>query len=493
MSITPQLILAPSIHRAKQIEREQNNPLAQALTLDNFIRTAYDRYGTKRLIDQTEAKYILAAQLEKVQRKYFDYLTSQSEALNEVAAFFIDLKRNDVTLSAFGYAKDKENELQVLFDHYNLFLDEHSLADAGDVEIELLAILENNVEALTAFGEIIVDSFDANGVHFESSKLQKKILSFLQTNGTVSYRSQTAAQGSCKFFQPQPAPFNQIDEVAAVLKIARKLLDEGVQAEEIIIVTSAIDEYASIFESLLASYGLKGYSSKGTPLRSYLPLIKKRKEAAKDELLIQASNTYERLKSSVHQVDERMSRFEIVIDHDALLEERVDQTRIKDRNLQGIMLTEPNQLLSLQHVKHLIFMGTDMSHFPPKASESFLVTQKQKQEFLHGNSIYLSSQNHYLHMKDISDNLYIVTATYKGKTKLARSLMITEQCEDFDVSDYQAQHELLREQKRVANGDIEPYLDDVSTLYHTQNKYFEERTLPPLILFLGESPSQDVK
>jgi len=459
MSMMHQLIIAPSIHRAKQIELEQNNPLAQSLTLDNFIRAVYDRYGTKRPVDKTEAKYILAAQLESVQRKYFDYLTSKSEALDEAATFFIALKCNGVSVSAFGYTDDKERELQELFEHYNTFLEKNDLADAGDVETEVLTVLQNNAEALKPFGNIIVDSFDANGVHFESSKRQAEILSFLQKSGAISFQSQMHAQSDTRFFQPEPAPFNQIDEVTAALKIARKLLDEGESAEEIIIVTSAIEEYAPIFESQLESYGLKGYSSKGTPLRNYLPLIQGRKDEIKDEVLMQALNTYEYLKISAQQTHDRMLRMDIKIKRDELLEESIDQSRVKQHSFEGILLTEPNQLLTKEYVRHLIFMGTDMGHFPPQSNESFLVSQKQKQNLIHGNSIYLSSQNHYLHMKDIAENLYIVTATYKGKTKLARSLMITERCENFDVSDYKAQHELLRDQQRVENADMEPYLD----------------------------------
>jgi len=473
INMIPQLIIAPTIHRAKQIEQEQNNPLAQSLTLDNFIKAVYERYGTKRSIDQDEAKYILAAQLDKVKCYYFDYLTPKSDALDEIVSFFIAVKRNKQTIKAFGYVQEKEEELEALLSFYNAFLEQYHLADQGDVESEVFSILGNNENATKAFGQLVIDNFETNEIHYESSKLQLEILDTLFKRGVVSSPTQSTDHHTAKFYQPSIAPFNQIDEVAASLKIARRLLDEGEKAEEIIIVTTAIDEYAPFFESQLESYGLKGYSSKGTQLRNYLPLIKGKGKNLKDEVLIQAANTYARLKISVSQLHERMTQMGIETNYSELLEKSIDAVRVKERSFEGILLTEPNQLLSKAKIKHLIFMGTDMGHFPPQSKESFLVTQKQKQTLLHGNSIYLSSQNHYLHMKSMADNIYIMTATYKGKTKLGRSMMITEKCEDFDIGAYKAQHELLREKQRIANANIESYLNalqaDKLTVYDGLN------------------------
>lgn len=66
MSITPQLILVPSIHRAKQIVHDLKSRLVQSFTLGNFIRVVYERHGSKCLIDQTKSKANLALLLEKV-------------------------------------------------------------------------------------------------------------------------------------------------------------------------------------------------------------------------------------------------------------------------------------------------------------------------------------------------------------------------------------------------------------------------------------------
>ncbi len=465
MPISPQLILAPTIHRARQLETAFNNPLSISLTISRFIKTLYERHGTKRLIDQHEAKIIIGSQLASVKRKHFDYLTSQSEALDDICALFIAMKRNRVMLDELSYEKVKEQELQTLFEKYENFLEKHRLCDQGDVEVEMLGLLKRDVNATKAFGDIYVDDFDSNGIHFESSKLESEILESLLENGAASTPVRESTQQTPHFYQPLPVVFDQVDEVAAALKIARRLLDEGSAAEDIIIVSTSIDEYAPIFESQLQLYGLKGYSSKGTLLKHYLPQIKEK--VLKDELLVQARKRYEQLKATAAQTRARFKRMGLEVSLDALLDASVEQTYIKSKSLEGILLTEANQILSLHAVKHLIFMGTDMSHLPPQARESFLVTQRERQTLFHGNSIYLSSQNHYLHMKDIAENIYIVTASYKGKTKLARSLLITETCEDFDISKYETQHELLRSHRRVENGTIEPYLDALQSNENT--------------------------
>ncbi|MGZ8546951.1 MAG: hypothetical protein ACXWVU_06100, partial [Sulfuricurvum sp.] len=67
--------------------------------------------------------------------------------------------------------------------------------------------------------------------------------------------------------------------------------------------------------------------------------------------------------------------------------------RIKSRTKLGILLTEPNQLLSINSIKHLIFLGTDMGHFPPVSKEGFLASTAQRESLLHSNSLYLSSLN----------------------------------------------------------------------------------------------------
>lgn len=456
-----QTIIAPSIHRAKQIERLSGNPLARSLTLENFIQSYYERYGKKRLISMEEVQGIMAHLFASMDRSHFDYVSSDGEAMEQIATFLIEVKRNDASLESFGFVSQKAHELQVLLDSYNQLLQMHNLYDRANRDAFVLEAITADPSTLSVFGEIIVDVFEQRGVHFETSKTQFKIIEILRKSSRTM-PSQELSKTMPNFYEPKPAPFGIMDEVATALKIARKLLDAGIDSEEIFLVTSSIDEYAPIFESLLESYGLQGYTSIGMPLVQLLPLLKNSEAVEQSELLMQAKNKQLQLKTQIDATAKRLSQMGIAYDSTKAYEKALSQTQIKPRSKTGLLLTEPNQLLSVDRVGHLIFMGTDMGHFPPQTKESFLSTSAQSSILLHANSLYASSFNQYEQMKAVAWNLYIVTATYKGKTKLARSHIINESCQPYDVSSVLADFELPRHGQRSDDSSIDGYLSAIA-------------------------------
>ena len=452
-----QTIIAPSIHRAKQIERLSGNPLARSLTLDNFIQAYYDRYGVMRIISTDEALSIMASFFMAQNREHFDYITADGEAMEQIATFIIDLKRNNATPASFGFAPVKQSELSELYTAYNVFLKKHGIGDRADIERFVLDTVTEDTLSLKVFGEIIVDDFTQNNVHFESSKTQYELLELLRSCGT-SMSKDIEENNQPNFYEPTPAPFGLFDEVASALKIARSLLDSGECSDDILIVSPNVDEYAPVFESLYEAYGLQGYTSIGTPLSSLLPQLKKSDFHNESELFILARNRQSQIKIDVEKTSDRLKSMGITYNTTAAYEKAVEQSRIKSRTKLGLLLTEPNQLLSIDKIKHLIFLGTDMGHFPPVGKEGFLASTQQRESLLHANSLYLSSLNHYVQMKSVSENIYIVTATYKGKTKLARSHLITEECMPFDISSVLAPFELPRVGKRLDDPQLDSYL-----------------------------------
>lgn len=449
-----QTIVAPTIHRAKQLERLSGNPLARSLTLENFIVAYYERYGEKRLISIDEATSIMASLFISQTRTHFDYITEQSDSIEQIGAFILDLKRNQVGVEAFGFSEAKGGELEALYDAYNAFLRLHNISDNADRDRFVLDSIQNDPDTLKVFEELIVDDFTQNGIHFEASKTQSALLGALRQHGT-SMRHEGSDHNEPNFHEPSPAPFGIFDEVSCALKIARKLLDDEVNSEDILIVTPAIDEYAPIFEILFDAYALQGYTSIGTPLNALIPLLKH----SEGGILSLAKLRQNQIKNDIEKTSAMLQSLGIAYDKTKAYENAIRKGRVKSRTKEGILITEPNQLLSLDHVEHLIFVGTDMGHFPPVSKEGFLASTFQKETLLHANSSYLSSYNHYGQMKVISDNLYIVTATYKGKTKLARSHIITETCIPFDISDILAPHELPKILKRLDDNRLDSYLE----------------------------------
>jgi len=451
-----QTIIAPSIHRAKQIERLSGNLLARSLTLDNFVQAYYDRYGTMRIISTDEALSIMASFFMAQNREHFDYITADGEAMEQIASFIIDLKRNNVAPETFRFTAAKQSELSELYTSYNTFLKKHGIGDRADMERFVLEAITHDALTLKVFGEIIVDDFTQNDVHFETSKTQYDLLNTLRACGT-SMSKAIGENNQPNFYEPAPAPFGLFDEVASALKIARTLLDKSESSDDILIVTPAIDEYAPVFESLYEAYGLQGYTSIGTPLSSLLPQLKKSDPLNESELFTLARSRQRQIKIDVEKTSDRLASIGIAYNTTAAYEKAVEQARIKSRTKTGLLLTEPNQLLSIDKIKHLIFLGTDMGHFPPVSKEGFLASTQQHETLLHNNSLYLSSLNHYTQMKAVSENIYIVAATYKGKTKLARSHLITEKCTPFDISDVLAPFELPRVGKRIDDPQLDTY------------------------------------
>jgi RecB family exonuclease len=475
-----QTIIAPSIHRAKQIERFSGNPLARSLTLDNFIQAYYDRYGTMRIISADEALSIMASFLMAQNREHFDYITADGEAMEQIASFSIDLKRNNVTSESFGFVSAKQSELSELYTSYNAFLKKFGIGDRADMERFVLDAIMQDKTTLSVFGEIIVDDFTQNDVHFETSKTQYKLLELLRSCGT-SMSKEIEETNQPNFYEPTPAPFGLFDEVASALKIARTLLDAGESSDDILIVVPAIDEYAPVFESLYEAYGLQGYTSIGTPLSSLLPQLKKSDYHNESELFMLARNRQSQIKIDVEKTSDRLASMGIGYNTTVAYEKAVEQSRIKSRSKVGLLLTEPNQLLSIDRVKHLIFLGTDMGHFPPVSKEGFLASTQQRETLLHANSLYLSSLNHYTQMKAVAENIYIVTATYKGKTKLARSHLITEKCAPFDISGILAPFELPRVGKRIDDPQLDSYFSTIALSESPYDGYdaggYEAKTL----------------
>ena len=184
-----------------------------------------------------------------------------------IASFIVEMKRNNVTPEAFGFVPAKQSELSELYTSYNAFLKKHGIGDRADMERFVLDVITQDRSSLKVFGEIIIDDFIQNNVHFESSKTQYELLELLRSCGT-SMSKDIEENNQPNFYEPTPAPFGLFDEVASALKIARSLLDSGESSDDILIVSPNIDEYAPVFESLYEAYGLQGYTSIGTPLSS---------------------------------------------------------------------------------------------------------------------------------------------------------------------------------------------------------------------------------
>ncbi len=117
----------------------------------------------------------------------------------------------------------------------------------------------------------------------------------------------------------------------------------------------------------------------------------------------------------------------------------------------GIELTEPNQLVGLRKTyKHIIFIGTDINHFPPAAKDNFLYTYEDDVNYFYANNYFTSSQTQLEELKRLSENLYIITATYSGKRELSPSILLDGKFDEtIDLSSVKSVSELALARETV--------------------------------------------
>jgi len=201
-------------------------------------------------------------------------------------------------------------------------------------------------------------------------------------------------------------------------------LEVGVNKDDILIVASDIQEYAPLYKLFLGEYSLKGYSSIGSLLSSFYNSKDPKVKAVFDSYKIQLKSLqalYKKLNLNLSKTTKENIKASYY-----LLDEKI-----------GIELTEPNQLVGLDKTyKHIIFVGTDINHFPPKAKDNFLYSYKEDVEYFYKNDYFMSSLTQLDELKRLSENLYIITASYSGKKELSSSILIEDKFDDaIDIAD----------------------------------------------------------
>lgn len=144
---------------------------------------------------------------------------------------------------------------------------------------------------------------------------------------------------------------------------------------------------------------------------------------------------------------------------------------IKDKKV-GIEITEANQLIGTsKKYKHIILIGTDINHFPPKAKDNFLCTYNDEIKYFYKDDFFLSSQMQYKKIKTLCDNLYILSASYSGKRELTPSIIIDKKFDkQIDVSDILSVNELalINTTKRSNTKNIEEFYSSIKSKEFTK-------------------------
>jgi RecB family exonuclease len=83
-------------------------------------------------------------------------------------------------------------------------------------------------------------------------------------------------------------------------------------------------------------------------------------------------------------------------------------------------------------------------------------------KYFYANSIYGSSKTLYDELKRLSENLYIVTASYKDKRKLSPSIIIDKDIkESFNISDIQSRGDVVKSGKKIECEELKEYQESI--------------------------------
>lgn len=443
------LYITYSNQRARDLKVNGSlNPLDKVITLEQLIEELYEQNNFEFILDDTIGASIVYKIILDNDISYFTYLESDASSLGTIYSFIVKCNRNDVAFSALleGNKLAAIKQINVLYQAYKK---NHNLVDISDIEEKVLFCW--NDEYLVKYSDVFVDNFTIEEIRFIKSKKQKQILEKLEKYKTIE-KDKTVLE-TAKLIKPSNVVFDSIDEVKTALKIARKLLEEGESADEILIVASDIAEYAPMYKLFLDEYALQGYCSIGTPLTSFHNTSEPKVKRALDQYRSQVESTealYKRLGLTLSETGKENMKASIKI-----LDEKI-----------GIELTEPNQIVGLhRRYKHIIFMGTDINHFPPSAKDNFLYSYEDEVNHFYANNYFTSSQTQLNELKRLSENLYIITANYSGKRELTPSILLDGKFDEtIDLSDVKSISELaLQRETAIPDANTKAYYESLTS------------------------------
>ena len=438
-------------------------------------------------LDPFVAQLLLAKVIRELDLTHFDYLSQAPESIRTMESFFRSVRLNRVDFEDFGYPDLKLQEIKKIFEAYEQRKRELGLADGADRVIAAMEALEGN-ELFDPYESIVIDRFEEEGIRFTASEVEEGALEILKKMDRATLLEYPEKPPKT------PATFNELptysQEARFALKAARRLMEEGVKDTDIAIVASQLSSYRRVLESLAGEYGIHLHFSAGTPLAAspiferYLRRKKGDFDAFAKPFAEWVTELYEKGTLDEEGLDDLKRAYMTIRGlHFGVLEwlekaknlgleppsfNEAVRTLAKERYIPssreraGIMVTELSQV-TLRGFKHLIFIGTDLTQFPPRREGDFLCSIRQREALLHADNSYRLSAYFYRQMLRNSENVHLATAQFREKRNLSLPPIVdVSGCRPFDVGKIEGEGDLLMSGCRFRLDDNgEAYIDSM--------------------------------
>ena len=436
MNLKQNLIITYSNQKVRELKKSLKNPLDKVVTLSSFADEFFEKHSFKTLIKPIIATSFIYKTIKEEDIKYLDFLSLNSNTLDLIYDFILKINASKVDLSKI-LKDEKLKAIEILNIKYKEFKYKNNLVDMNDIFQLIIDNFDKN--DFTKYEKIYIDSFEIENIKLYKSNLELELINLFREI-SIPLEQTLNTNISAKLYKLNKQPFDINEEVESALKLARKLLedDENLKSNDICIVTTDINEYAPIFRLYLPKYELKGFDSKGISLKLF---------NGKKSSNLQVKMAFDLIEKELKFYDESCKKFGLNIDLQKIKEKLANETYILEDKI-GIELTEANQLIGLnKEFEHIIFIGADINHFPPKRSDNFLFTSQIAQDYFCENSYYESSLFQYKELKNITNNLYITYPKYKEKRELSASIIIDKNIDNFvDISNIKAKKEKIQKE-----------------------------------------------
>lgn len=453
------------------------------LTLGSLLSS--EVLSTSIAMDPLIGKMILQRAIRSLSLEHFDYLSQAESSIGELYAHILACKRNKVAFEQFRYDPKKLSELVLIHEAYEELKTSMELKDSADVLLEAIATLKET-RYLDQYARVIIDIFEEDGIRFYVNQGEREALEIIRALPHAEVvKSNTEISHPISTFTPMQSHF---DEAIFAIKAARKLMKEGVSDTDIAIVTGNLGNYRRVLESNAEQYGMKLRFSSGTPLlqspifQRYLTAktFEEFKSVFSEQLKkdietgIVAQEAIDSIKQAFTQIknlhqrcikhsEEVQKLFGAKSDFKETVLKLAEETYIPPlKEDAGIWVSEPNQMTQ-RSFKHIIFIGTDLSQFPPKAKGNFLSTPSQREVYLGVDNSYRLSQYYFEKLRKNSKHLHISVALQEGKKKLFISPIVTD-LPDKSFEGYECvsvREELLSFKRYSQDNAFEEYVDSM--------------------------------
>jgi len=325
------------------------------------------------------------------------------------------------------------------------------------------------VEGPGRYARIALDRFEEEGIRFYASAVEKEAWERLKALPEAEEEGRNDAEAK-PAASLTPADTRR-DEAIFALKAARKFIDEGCGSEEVVIVCSDLGRYRPHLTRYARQLGLSlrfssGVSMAMSPLyglymrhaafEGFARVVGKHIEATNPDewtlkILKRHFGIFEGFDRELRRQAGRVAE---------LFGEKPDMERLKkegtsgrfippDPESSGLLVTEPNQMTKRRFAR-VIFIGGDLSAFPPKSGGDIFRSARQKVALLgHNNSYRLSA--HYVEcMRKNAGALHVAWPQNEGRRPLRLSPVLSDiEAPPLDVTDYRIERDALLDGRRA--------------------------------------------